>query len=306
MNPAFGDDWDGYSKKYMRKMMKGNVIKKKTDNRVCKQNYHCKNNQCIFYHPISPCKKYKETGNCDKIDCPEKHPKQCRNFLAGICRWKTKCVYLHHLKKTPEDTKIRKLEKTIEYLTEKLSQAEEKIDSFQQNIVNLETEWEIKLQEDEKVIAEINSTVKATTKQVSNIMLEMNKEERENKTSRFEARIDSLEEKMEDMLEMTKEEKENKTSRFEARIDNLEEKMEEKDNKIDEKTIQTDRDTDKLDRSFLLKISSLEEKLNADSDKIISLEYTTEHLDRLLDGVRHCIGKLEQFVDKMDPSFLHV
>ena len=69
-----------------------------TSVKTCKFNRlgFCRERQnCTYFHENKVCEEFVNSGVCTKQKCCERHPRRCRNYDKGECRWDIQCKYLH-------------------------------------------------------------------------------------------------------------------------------------------------------------------------------------------------------------------
>ena len=73
----------------------GNEHQKRKKCRYYNRGYCKYTNKCRFIHPRHICSMYMESNKCTKVNCNERHPKECKwNEKAGGCR-RQGCDYAH-------------------------------------------------------------------------------------------------------------------------------------------------------------------------------------------------------------------
>ena len=83
----------------------------------CKNKYSCKD-----YHPVEICKRQV----CNVGRCNERHPRECRYFGSGRCRFKDSCKYEHK-----DYVNTNELIESINELKKEIAVQAERLDSLE-------------------------------------------------------------------------------------------------------------------------------------------------------------------------------
>ena len=92
---------------------------------------HCKyGKECKRKHYETECK---DLDNCKSMkSCMKRHPKYCKKFASGECRFKSDCSYKHkeptsNIEQDQLKEKVKQLEKVLQAMTRKVLNLEEEI-----------------------------------------------------------------------------------------------------------------------------------------------------------------------------------
>ena len=110
--------------------------------------------QCKRKHYSEEC----QDSKCKSItSCPKRHPKGCKRYASGECRFKNSCAYKHQ-----QPT----LNKDQTELNDKLKQIEKVLHALCRKVINLETELEEVKKENIKIKSkeETNKSIKPKSK----------------------------------------------------------------------------------------------------------------------------------------------